>query len=333
MTTIKEIAAKSGFSPATVSRLLNNDSRLSVTAETKSKILKAANELGYFNKNRDRINNLKPEIALLYRVNGNEQLQDEYFSFLRDALKKVAKEKNIRLTLFTEINSLIKQASIFQGFLGVGTAEVSYTELEKLHKVLPNGVFIDINPAPQIFDSVQPNLELTIQDAINKLKAHGYKNLGYIGAESFTLDHQPQRDIREITFTEYCRTVGIENTVVFSGGIVSVKNGYSLAKEVIAKLGRDLPDAFIIASDTLSVGVLQYFNEIGIRVPRDTAIISINNSEVAEYVSPPLTSYNIDQISLSKLAISVLLMRITNTELPRIHVMMNTNLIVRKSFN
>ena len=45
MTTIKEIAAKSGFSPATVSRLLSNDPRLSVTSETKSKILRVANEL------------------------------------------------------------------------------------------------------------------------------------------------------------------------------------------------------------------------------------------------------------------------------------------------
>ncbi len=88
MTTIKEIAAKSGFSPATVSRLLNNDPHLSVTPETKSKILKVANELGYFKK-INNVSDLKPEIALLYRVNGNEQLQDEYFSFLRDAVNKV----------------------------------------------------------------------------------------------------------------------------------------------------------------------------------------------------------------------------------------------------
>ncbi|MDE7049351.1 MAG: LacI family DNA-binding transcriptional regulator [Lactobacillus sp.] len=333
MTTIKEIAAKSGFSPATVSRLLNNDPRLSVTSETKSKILKVANKLGYFKKNSNRVNNLKPEIALLYRVNGNEQLQDEYFSFLRGAIKKVAQEKEINLTLFTEVVDLINQSSIFQGFLGVGTAEISYKELEKLHKVLPNGVFIDINPAPELFDSVQPNLELTIQDAIKKLLEHGYTNLGYIGAESFTLDHQPQRDIREITFTEYCKTRKVKDPKVFAKGIVSVKNGYNLAKEVVDELGKDLPDAFVIASDTLSVGVLQYFNEVGIRVPKDTAVISINNSEVAKYISPPLTSYNIDQIALSNLAISTLLMRITNSDLPKIHVTMNTDLIVRKSFN
>lgn len=332
MTTIKEIATKSGFSPATVSRLLNNDPRLSVTPETKSKILKVANELGYFRSYNNNISDVKPEIALLYRVNGSEQLQDEYFSFLRDAVNRVGKEKGIKLTLFTELNELVQQASIFQGFIGVGTAELTYKELKKLHSVLPTGVFIDINPAPELFDSVQPNLELTVQDAIKKLIAHGYDNLGYIGAESFTLDHQPQRDIREITFTEYCKTQGVKNTEVFAKGIVSVKNGYNLAKEVVKKLGEKLPDAFIIASDTLSVGVLQYFNEIGIRVPKDTAIISINNSEVVKYVSPPLTSYNIDQIALSKLAIAVLLMRITNSDLPKVHLTMNTDLVIRKSF-
>ena len=39
MTTIKEIAQESGYSSATVSRLLNNDPNLSITADTKNKIL------------------------------------------------------------------------------------------------------------------------------------------------------------------------------------------------------------------------------------------------------------------------------------------------------
>ena len=44
MTTIKEIAQKSGYSPATVSRLLNNDPNLSITADTKNKILEILNK-------------------------------------------------------------------------------------------------------------------------------------------------------------------------------------------------------------------------------------------------------------------------------------------------
>ena len=62
---------------------------------SRSKILKVANELGYFKK-INNVSDLKPEIALLYRVNGNEQLQEEYFSFLRDAVNTVGKEKGAK---------------------------------------------------------------------------------------------------------------------------------------------------------------------------------------------------------------------------------------------
>ncbi len=42
LATIKDVAKKSGFSIATVSRVLNNDANLSVTEETREKIYEAA---------------------------------------------------------------------------------------------------------------------------------------------------------------------------------------------------------------------------------------------------------------------------------------------------
>ena len=78
MTTIKEIAQESGYSSATVSRLLNNDPNLSITADTKNKILEIANKLGYWKDHQEK--KIRPTIALLYRVNHEEQLQDEYFT-------------------------------------------------------------------------------------------------------------------------------------------------------------------------------------------------------------------------------------------------------------
>lgn len=50
MITIKEIAQQAGFSPSTVSRLLSNDPSLSVSPETKQKILNTALSLGYERK-------------------------------------------------------------------------------------------------------------------------------------------------------------------------------------------------------------------------------------------------------------------------------------------
>lgn len=50
MATIKDIAQKANVSAATVSRILNQDDTLSVTAQTREKVLKIAQELNYTKK-------------------------------------------------------------------------------------------------------------------------------------------------------------------------------------------------------------------------------------------------------------------------------------------
>lgn len=87
-----------------------------------------------------------------------------------------------------------------------------------------------------------------------------------------------------------------------------------------------------MASDTLAVGVLQAFNEENVIVPRDTQILSINNSNIVKYVSPPLSSYDIDQQEMVDMALRMLTSLIIRPDRPHIDVNMNTKLIVRKSF-
>lgn len=47
MVTIKDIAALANVSTATVSRILNNDVTLSVSDETRKRVLEVVNELDY----------------------------------------------------------------------------------------------------------------------------------------------------------------------------------------------------------------------------------------------------------------------------------------------
>lgn len=330
MTTIKEIAEKSGYSSATVSRLLNNDPNLSITADTKNKILEIANKLGYWKDHQEK--EIKPTIALLYRTNHKEQLQDEYFTSLKQALVETVKEKSMKMKIFYNVADLIENASLFQGFVGVGAAPIKNADLIKLHKVLPNGVFVDTNPAPDLFDSIRPNLTLTVKNAINLFIQSGCKTIGFIGGVGPKHDNIQEIDSRTTAFSEYMKARGKDASCMFVSGPFSVENGYKLGKEVIAKCKDNLPDAFLIASDTLSVGVLQAFNEENINVPKDIAILSINNSSVVQYVSPPLSSYNIDQQEMIDLALTMLTNLIIQPSRAHIDVNMNTNLVVRKSF-
>ncbi len=80
------------------------------------------------------------------------------------------------------------------------------------------------------------------------------------------------------------------------------------------------------------MGVLQAFNEEGINIPKETAILSINNSNVVKYVSPPLSSYNIDQQEMIDMALSMLINLIIKPDRAHIDVNMNTKLVIRKSF-
>nr|WP_234702533.1 substrate-binding domain-containing protein [Bifidobacterium longum] len=94
----------------------------------------------------------------------------------------------------------------------------------------------------------------------------------------------------------------------------------------------DMPDAFIVAADSIAVGVLQAFTAAGVLVPRDTSVISINNQAIAQYTSPTLTSYDIDQNELADTAITMLAEAISSRRTLHHHTFISTTLVVRDSF-
>ena len=82
MATLKEIANYVGCSVATVSRVLNHDSSISVSDETKIKIFDAAEELEYKTlkerKITSKFNVNKLRVGVVEMYNHREQLQDLY---------------------------------------------------------------------------------------------------------------------------------------------------------------------------------------------------------------------------------------------------------------
>ena len=82
--------------------------------------------------------------------------------------------------------------------------------------------------------------------------------------------------------------------MIFIGSTFSVKEGYRLAVKAIEELGEKMPTAFCVASDAMAVGALQAFNEKGWKIPERIAFFSIDNVNIAQYVSPPLTTFHID---------------------------------------
>lgn len=181
MATIREIAKRVGFSQATVSRVLKNDPTFSVKDSTREKILNASLEMGYKNVPQYQRITIPQDVAILDNAVPDEGLQDAYFDELREVLVKHAEEQLMNVTMQEDVDSLIANADKYAGFISIGPSPLDRKTLHRLHKKLPHGVFIDINPAPALFDSVQPDLEQTILDAIDALMASGCSRIGFIG--------------------------------------------------------------------------------------------------------------------------------------------------------
>ena len=81
------------------------------------------------------------------------------------------------------------------------------------------------------------------------------------------------------------------------------------AYEVMSQaLGRgDRPRAVVCLNDRIAFGVYQALAEVGLAVPRDVSVVSFDDSELASWLRPSLSSIALPEFEMGRLAIEALL--------------------------
>ena len=301
MATIKEIANMVGVSSAAVSRVLNYDEGISVSKETRDAIFAAAKQLGYKKKViYPKIDN----VALLYWITPGEELQDIYYQAYRDELLRQAEMMNIRLRVITKADGIDAIPNDLNAFLAIGWFHRS--ELDRIQQKCRIGVFIDSSPDEKLFDSVRPNLDSFVTQIVDHFMEHGHKKIGFIGGSDRNTDTgKPAMDVREWSFRQSAHYYKcLDEKYIFISPDYTVAGGCRMAAEMVSQ--GDLPTAVCVASDTLAVGVLQALNEANVQIPEQVSVFSINDINIAQYVSPPLTTFHVDVPILCEAALDLL---------------------------
>ena len=108
------------------------------------------------------------------------------------------------------------------------------------------------------------------------------------------------------------------------------RGGYILAKELMEE--KELPTAIIAGYDQFAIGAMKLFQENGIRIPEDMAILGFDNIVLDEYLPVTLTSVTNPVEQMGATAVKLLLDAIKN---PKTHVVqtvtLQSRLIVRSS--
>lgn len=93
-------------------------------------------------------------------------------------------------------------------------------------------------------------------------------------------------------------------------------------------LSVEVPSAVITTDDLLAFGVINSLHENNIK---NVAVVGFNNTPLAEYQDPPLTSVDINAQELGKYAAKLLIDRLEKKDNPHTHYIIDTKLVERAS--
>ncbi|KIP21650.1 Purine nucleotide synthesis repressor [Anoxybacillus ayderensis] len=331
MATLKEIAEKAGVSVATVSRVLNYDTTLSVSDETRKRIFEIAQELNYKTPRERNQMNAKDRLrfGVVNWYSESQELDDPYYMAVRLGVEKECFRRQIELVkLFKKDGSYESEwLTGLDGMIAVG--KFGKKEIDLFASVTDHIVFVDYSPDEDRFDSVVVDFRKATVRVLQYLIDLGHKHIGYIGGREYVDDGHLIQDERERTFYEYLYLRGMFiPEYVFTGRFIA-EDGYMLMKQALQLPNR--PTAFFIASDSMAIGALRALHEAGVDVPNEITVVGFNDLPTSKFVQPPLSTVQVYTEFMGETAVELLVEQIqTKRDIPK-KIVVPTKLVVRES--
>ena len=307
MATLKEIAGMAGVSQATVSRVLNQDPSLSVTEDTRNRVLQAAKDLGYQTVQQRYQAIRAPEggdgqqqgaverrIGIAQMFEMQQLLEDIYYMILKNVLDEICFEKRwTTVMLFrNDQGHFVKNDDLpLDGIVAIG--RFTQEEIADFHRYTENIVFLDSSPDEEKYCSIVPNYHLAVRQVLDCFWRHGYRNAAYLGSVyTFGATKQLAMDPR---FYYYKNSLLARDA--YDPGLVidcemNSASSYAAMKAYLEG-GKKIPDAIFAASDVVAPGLLRVLREYRLRVPEDIGIITFNNTSLSQLSEPPLSSVEV----------------------------------------
>ncbi|MGE5633163.1 MAG: LacI family DNA-binding transcriptional regulator [Caulobacteraceae bacterium] len=331
MATLKDIAKLAGVSLATVSRVLNHDTSLNVTEETRKRVFEVAEELQYKTvRQRNRKLDKGIKIGVIHWYSQKEELGDPYYLSVAKGIEKECFRRKIEIiTIFNNGDRYItNEMNDLDGVIAIG--KFSREAVEEFSGYSENIVFVDYTPNDRKYDSVVVEFRRSVMDVMEYLVKLGHSRIGFIGGREYIgKNKEPLEDDRERTYSEFMKAKGLYNPDDVYIGRFTTEDAFNLMKKAILK--DSLPTAFFVASDSMAMGAIQALYESNINVPNDVSIVGFNDIPTSRYLIPPLSTVRVYTEFMGVTAIGLLLERINeNRKIPK-KVVLPSELIIRES--
>jgi len=292
LTTIKDIAKAADVSIATVSMVLNNSPRIS--KKTRDKVLETAKRLDYipsFAAKTLKTNKSKTISVIV------GDIVNPFFPELIKGVEASARSHGYSVMIYDmsvgedafymELNKSISQQ--VDGLFITGVAPVSDKTMEKLNSLCDGGMRIvscNKHMKSDKFPIIISDDKEQIESLIYRLVANGHKNIGCIsGKKDYWVTTQ-----REGYFREIISEFGLyrENFVINAG--FTFEDGNRGVRELLSK--HPEITAVMCIADTLGIGCSKEAQKMGLSIPGDLSLFSVDGIEYMKFTSPQITTVN-----------------------------------------
>lgn len=332
MVTIRDIAQATGVSATTVSNVIHGKNNR-VSAETIQSINNAIKELGYVPNMsaRSLVSSSSKVIGFVNHVitrTDTNMMDDPFHSAAIGAIELALRENGYYLMLRT-----------------VETAEELVTFLQNwnMDGLFFTGIFKD-----KFFDSVA-GLHIPVVLIDSYVRTSQFCN---VGLEDFTGSYNATRHLIE----KGHRHIAFASPNIKDGGVLQERFlGYKAAlaeasipfdKNLIFQQEMDIASCrlacddivkhpeitgIVVSADIMAAGIMAGLKSKGVRIPDDISIVGFDDINIAQLVSPPLTTIRQDMNLKGRLAVDFMLQLLNGTPLETKEITLPTKLIERES--
>jgi LacI family transcriptional regulator len=324
---LSTVARLAGVSVASVSRVLND---LPATPEMESRVREAALQLGYVPDSAARSLRGRRTHQLAFAV---PDIGNPTYVAMMHAVEATAREAGYRLVLHSTSNDADQAAQVINDLrrryvdgLIITSVRFNQAYLKALATASAPVVVAGTLPDGFPVDVVWTDSSVGIELAVAHLVSGGRRHIGMLNGPRDTVPGA----MRTEGFLSGLAAAGLSRTSAPVEHAAEFSHGPGRVGAEALLRAHDL-DAIVCGNDLLAVAAMRTLHELGRPVPADTAVTGMDDTELAAFSIPSLTSVSLRAAERGAMAARLMLERLADPDLPPRRITVEPRLVVRES--
>jgi LacI family transcriptional regulator len=302
--TMNDVAKKAGVSQATVSLVMNGVGNIRISAATRSRVLKAAEDLGYRAGRRV----IAPDVLRSIGMLVDEVSASPFATPLFEGARDIAAQHGCVLNIVMTRNEPWLEEAALDLLLTQPTVGIIYAALTTRFVTPPDR----LRPVPTVllnchsdgghYPSVVPADALGARSATEALLKAGHRRIAFINGEHWMEAARDRAHGYRQALSHW--NVPFDPRLVRTGKWL-LKEAYEQTRALMVL--EDPPTAIFCASDRMAIGCYEALRDLGKRIPIDVSVVGYDNDWMASYLTPALTTVLLPHEEMGRWAAEFLL--------------------------